>query len=174
MARVSEGPTAGRLVLRSAAATAASIEATAGLALSGRINTATEQEGCAVLRLGPDEWLLLADAERDPWLASRIDAAVAGEAASIVDVTHRNAGLTVEGEAVEDVLAAGCPLPLDTQAFPVGRATRTLLAKAEIVLWRQATDRFHVEVARSFAPYVVAFLAGAIDDEEAIARYARG
>ena len=32
--------------------------------------------------------------------------------------------------------------------------TRTVFAKAEIVLWRRAEQRFHLEVARSFAAYV--------------------
>jgi sarcosine oxidase, subunit gamma len=37
--------------------------------------------------------------------------------------------------------------------------TRTVLAKAEIVLWRISQDVFHVEVWRSFADYVSRFLA---------------
>jgi sarcosine oxidase, subunit gamma len=36
--------------------------------------------------------------------------------------------------------------------------TRTIFAKAEIVLWRRAKDSFRVEVWRSFAPYVSDFL----------------
>jgi sarcosine oxidase, subunit gamma len=43
----------------------------------------------------------------------------------------------------------------------VGMATRTLLGKAEIVLWRQAVDRFQIDVWRSFAPYVREFLSEA-------------
>ena len=42
----------------------------------------------------------------------------------------------------------------DCAHFPVGMATRTLFEKAEIVLWRIAPDSFHLEVWRSFAPYV--------------------
>jgi sarcosine oxidase, subunit gamma len=33
-------------------------------------------------------------------------------------------------------------------------ATRTIFEKAEIVLWRTGPETFHVEVWRSFAPYV--------------------
>jgi len=32
--------------------------------------------------------------------------------------------------------------------------TRTVFAKAEIVLWRTQPEQFHLEVWRSFAPYV--------------------
>ena len=40
-------------------------------------------------------------------------------------------------------------------------ATRTLFVKAEIVLWRSEAERFHVEVWRSFAPYLKGLLAEA-------------
>lgn len=173
VARVAEAGTVGRLVLRAGPEALGALERALGPALTGRINAATVAEGCTALRLGPDEWLLLADANSDPWLAARIADAAKGVAVSVVDVSHRNAGLVLSGSAVEAVLAVGCPLPLDLAAFPVGRATRTVLAKAEIVLWRQDADRFQLEVARSFAPYVVALLGTAIDDEAAIAAAAR-
>ncbi|MEZ5857089.1 MAG: sarcosine oxidase subunit gamma family protein [Hyphomicrobiaceae bacterium] len=87
---------------------------------------------------------------------------------ALTEITHRNEGLAVTGPGVEVVLSSGCPLPLDMQTFPPGRATRTLFAKAEIVLWRQTAESFHIEVARSFAPYLVALLSQAIADEDSI------
>ena len=48
------------------------------------------------------------------------------------------------------ILNGACPLDLDMSAFPIGMCTRTVLAKADIVLWRIAEDAFHVEVWRSF------------------------
>jgi sarcosine oxidase subunit gamma len=112
----------------------------------------------AALWLGPDEWLLLAP---PPALDN-----IAGEAAerlsalphSLVDVSHRQTALGLSGRRAVVVLAGGNPLDLDVAAFPVGMCTRTVLAKAEIVLWRTAEDRFHIEVWRSFAPYVWNFL----------------
>src|SRR5580658_180008 len=59
------------------------------------------------------------------------------------------------------LLAAGCPLDLDARAFPVNMCTRTVLGKAEVVLWRTGTQQFRIEVWRSFAAYVCAFLAEA-------------
>jgi len=59
------------------------------------------------------------------------------------------------------LLSAGCPLDLDERAFPVGMCTRTVLAKAEVVVWRTATETFRIEVARSFVTYVSEFLAEA-------------
>jgi sarcosine oxidase subunit gamma len=40
--------------------------------------------------------------------------------------------------------------------------TRTMCAKAEIVLWRPAPEVFRVEVWRSFASYLTQFLAEAV------------
>ena len=58
------------------------------------------------------------------------------------------------------------PLDLDVDAFPVGMVARTLLLKAEITLWRRETERFRLEVARSFAPYVAAILTASARDQE--------
>ena len=62
------------------------------------------------------------------------------------------------------LLNEGCPLDLDAAAFPPGRCTRTLFGKAEIVLWRRDVDAWRVEVARSFAPYLLALLREAAAD----------
>jgi heterotetrameric sarcosine oxidase gamma subunit len=32
--------------------------------------------------------------------------------------------------------------------------TRTIFAKAQIILWRTGAETFRIEIARSFAPYV--------------------
>jgi sarcosine oxidase subunit gamma len=173
IASVSEAGTVGRLVLRVGPQGAEALGRALGPALAGRLNWATQGDGCTALRLGPDEWLLLAEADSDPWLAARIADAAKGVAVSLVDVSHRHAGIVLTGPACEVVLATGCPLALDIASFPVGRATRTVLAKAEVVLWRRDADRFQLEVARSFAPYVVALLGVAIEDEAAIAALLR-
>jgi sarcosine oxidase subunit gamma len=108
----------------------------------------------AALWLGPDEWLLLAPESDGPILAASLADALAGLPHALVDVSHRNAALEITGPQGAAILNAGCPLDLDLGAFPVGMCTRTVLAKAEIVLWRRGEERFHIEVWRSFAPYV--------------------
>ena len=113
----------------------------------------------AALRLGPDEWLLLAPPGEVDTLGGALSGALVGKAASLVDVSHRNAGVAVSGPRAAWLLGAGCPLDLDAAAFPVGMCTRTLVGKAEIVLWRRAPDTFRLELLRSYAPYVVGYLA---------------
>jgi sarcosine oxidase, subunit gamma len=62
------------------------------------------------------------------------------------------------------VLAAGCPLDLHPGVFTPGSATRTLLGKAAVILWRldgapsYRPPSYRLECARSYAPYVESFL----------------
>jgi sarcosine oxidase, subunit gamma len=81
-------------------------------------------------------------------------------------VSHRNAGFLVSGPHAAGVLNAGCALPLDLAAFPVGKCTRTLFGKAEIVLWRREETAFRIEVWRSFAAYVADLVAEAAREHQ--------
>jgi sarcosine oxidase subunit gamma len=148
-----------RFVFRGREAAIEAAAAAFGVALPREACRAAEVAERAALWLGPDEWLLLApDGEGEA-----ITAAFRGIAAphALVDVSHRNTAVTLSGSEVTNVIAGGCPLDLHLSAFPVGMCTRTLLAKAEIVLWRRAVDRFRLECGRSFAPYVRGVLADA-------------
>ena len=123
-----------------------------GLELAGPINRAASAGGRTALRLGPDEWLLLLPEAQDP--AAALAARLPGGLYALTDISHRQTAVTLEGAAATDILNGGCPLDFDIEAFPAGTATRTIFLKAEIVLWRQSETRFHLEVWRSFAPYV--------------------
>ena len=101
----------------------------------------------ALLWLGPDEFLLLAPEGLElPRLPET------------VDVSHRDVGIGITGPRAPWVINAFCALDLHHSAFPIGMCTRTVLGKAEIMLWRTAADTFRIEVARSFARYVWACL----------------
>jgi sarcosine oxidase subunit gamma len=115
----------------------------------------------ATLWLGPDEYLLLdsAPGETDAAVASALERALAGVPHALVDISHRQFAFEVRGVHAEAILNGACPLDLDLSAFPIGMCTRTVLAKADIVLWRSAEDAFHVEAWRSFSGYVGALLA---------------
>ena len=118
----------------------------------------------AALWLGPDEWLLIAE-ETDPEaIQSSLRTALAGSAHSLVDISHRQAGLILRGAHAAQLLNCGVPLDLSPQAFPVGAVARTIFDKAEIVLWRNDADSFRLEVWRSFAPYVCSLLEAARED----------
>lgn len=146
------GP-ASRHVLRIPPGAAAAVGQAGMFDLSGPVHSARGTADRFAARLGPDEWLLVAP----EGAAAGITADLAGRFHSLVDIGHGQAAITVGGPAAPMILNAGVPLDLHARAFPQGSATRTLLAKAEIVLVRGG-EGFRVECARSFAPYVQAFL----------------
>ncbi len=140
------------------------VMAAAGRALGLELSTvacraAVSAHQVAALWLGPDEQLLLAPEGAD--IAGALVPALPGLPHSLVDVGHRQTALEVNGPRATALLNTGCPLDLDLSSFPVGMCTRTVLAKAEIVLWRTGENTFHLEVWRSFAAYVSGFLAEA-------------
>lgn len=150
---------AARVVLRLDPAAAAAKGRANGFDLSGAIGTVTGDAERFAARLGPNEWLVVAPLDEAGTLASRLGVDLADVFHSIVDVSHRNTALSLSGARAVDALAAGCPLDLADTAFPAGRATRTLLGKVEVVLLRPADGSpWRIEVWRSFAPYVYAFL----------------
>ena len=156
-------PPATRYILRGGAAVMLEAGKVLGLTISQvpcRAQVASRTaatDGGAALWLGPDEQLLLAPEACD--VAAALRPALRDLPHSLVDVSHRQTAFEVSGPDAALLLNAGCPLDLDDSAFPVGMCTRTVLAKAEIVLWRTGQDVFHVEVWRSFADYVSSFLA---------------
>ncbi len=151
-------PPAARFILRGDAEVAEAAGAAFGLALPRASGAASAREGRAALWLGPDEWLLIADGEDGDTLGRTLEAALAARPHSLVDVSQRQIGLDLSGPLARRALSAGCPLDLRDRAFPDGSATRTMLAKSEIVLWRRAPARYRVEVWRSFADYAASFL----------------
>ena len=158
-ALVSPLPPATRYILRGNSRVMLAAGSALGLEISQVACRAAVNGEVATLWLGPDEQLLLAPEGRE--LAATLAAALRELPHALVEVSHRQTAIEVRGAQAALLLNAGCPLDLDLSAFPIGMCTRTVVAKAEIVLWRTSEEVFHVEVWRSFAPYVTDFLAEA-------------
>jgi sarcosine oxidase, subunit gamma len=155
---LAEAPAAARFILRGGEPVRVACGMVFGAELPSRLGVAGEGDQRAALWLGPDEWLLIANGADVSAIGDVLESVLEGTAHSLVDVSHRQIGLLASGPTAARVLNAGCPLDLDPRAFPVGFATRTLFDKVEIVLWRHAETMFHVELWRSFAPYLAASL----------------
>jgi sarcosine oxidase, subunit gamma len=149
-------PPATRFVLRGGEDVRRALDAL-GLPLPVEACRAVTVNARACLWQGPDEWLILGP-EADVALGTDLTAALAAVAHSLVDVSHRQVALSVTGPRATTLLASGIALDLDERAFPVNMCTRTMLAKAEVVLWRTAPQGFRLEVWRSFAAYVSEYL----------------
>lgn len=117
-------------------------------------------------RLGPDEWLLVADGADGDTLAAKLAGELDGTGYMLVDISHRNIAIEIAGSQAADVINTGCPLDLSDRAFPIGAATRTLFAKTEIILMRcpdlTQAPRYRIECWRSFGPYLNGLLTDSV------------
>ncbi len=120
---------------------AGALSAAIGRALPDRIGVVID----GIARLGPDEWYALLP-------EGTVLPGGAGLPVSVVEVTARAVGFTVEGAGAVAALARGCPL--DLAGFAPGRATRTVFETVEVQIWATAPETYHVEVWRSFAPWL--------------------
>ena len=127
----------------------AALQALTAVPLPKKIGDVSDQaEGIAIM-LGPDEWLLIGAVKGDG----------AGQPVSITEITERQIGITLKGPRAAEILTSGCPLDLERMA--VGRGTRTIYETVEIVVIKRGAEQFHIEVWRSFAPWLWAALVAA-------------
>lgn len=129
-----------------------------GASLAAVTGRAVTHGARAALALGPDEHLFIVPESEAATLRTLLATGLAGRPHSLVDVSHRQVGLQLSGGRAEWMLAAGCPLPLGIEDFPVDACTRTVFGKAEVVLWRNGPGALRIEVARSYCRYVVGLL----------------
>jgi sarcosine oxidase, subunit gamma len=154
-------PPASRFVLRGGPQALVAAVSALGLPRSDSPCRAVRNDGRAALWLGPDERLLIDSADAAQEVRGSLQGALAGMPHSLVEISHAQAAFEVSGVHAATVLNTGCPLDLDRSSFPVDMCTRTVFAKAQIVLWRTGPETFRVETARSFIPYVTKILAEA-------------
>ena len=152
-------PSASRFVFHGDADARAAASTAWGVPFADEACRARAAAERATLWLGPDEYLLWdgasgADLKEAAALAAAIERALGELPHALVDISQRQIGLRLSGPHAAEILSGGCPLDLDIEQFPVGACTRTVFAKADIVLWRTAPDTFHLEVWRSFGAYV--------------------
>jgi sarcosine oxidase subunit gamma len=154
-----------RLLLRGGPEVVGPVAAAFGVAPPTAPLASASEGARAALWLSPDEWLLIAE-DQPADLFAGLETALASVFHTLVDVSHRQVAIDLEGPGAARALSAGVPLDLDVVGFPVGMAARTLLFKAEITLWRREETRFRIEVARSFGPYVADVLDQSARDQE--------
>ncbi len=141
-----------RLVLRAREAAIAAAEAQLGFTLPRQACRSAGAAGTHALWLGPDEWLILS--ATDEGRMDALSSAIGDTPHALVDVSHRQTAMVIAGPRVEAHLATLCALDVSIENFPVSMCTRTLMGKAEVVLWRMSQTAFHLEVWRSFSPYL--------------------
>ena len=139
---------------------ARAVETVLGLALPRTAGGVARAGSRRLVWLGPDEWLLL-DANCD---AAAIEAALAdalaGQHASVCDVSGNRAMFRLAGETALAILSRGCALDLDRQLAGSG-CVQTMLARAQILIVAEPDGTIDIFPRRSFAGYVQDWLAAA-------------
>ena len=156
-AKLYPAPQLARFVLRARGENLQKAASAWGVALPDALRV-TSHKDRHLLWQGPDEFLLLALLAEVDDITRSLAAAMADAPYSLVDVSQRNQAFLLAGEGAQQLLATGCMLDLDLETFPVGMTTRTLFAKADVTIWRRDTQTFHIELWRSFVPYVMGLL----------------
>ncbi len=108
------------------------------------------------LWLGPDEWLLVSEAD----MTGALEEALAGQHCAIVDIGEARAVLELSGPGACDILASGCRV--DLEALRPGACAQTALARANALLEPREGGIWRLFVSRSFAAYVRAWLEDAV------------
>jgi sarcosine oxidase, subunit gamma len=159
--RLTEVPFLTQLTLRVAPGTAAATAA--GRALGAPLPTVPNTTSAAgevqVLWMGPDEWLVVGPTEVRTSLRDRLEAALAGEHATVVDVSAHRTVIEVAGSDARLLLTKGCSVDLHPRTFEPGRCAQTILARAQVVLLARTPEPAYWVFARaSFAEYVAEWL----------------
>lgn len=144
-----------RISLRANEKAIAGLGKAIGTALPKKPGTTSEKSGVIAMWIGPDEWFVTAP--EGTGLEAKINKVKTG-LYSAVSVDHRNTGLTISGKNAVNALNSGCPRDLSLNAFPIGKCSRTMIAKAEVILYRTGEHEFRVECWRSFSDYVWKYL----------------
>ncbi len=149
-------PEAARFNLRIDPAHLAAAGDAFGVALPPAIGGGAEDGTRRALCLGPDEWVLTAAESDRGGVAAAFAGLYAGLPHSLVDISDREIAVTLEGPQAATLLSVGCPV--DVGSFAVGTGARTVFDGVQVVLYRDAPDRFTLEVWRSFLPHVLDLL----------------
>lgn len=151
-ATVSIEATQGRLSLRAGGADLAAVGVALGVTLPERIGQRAAAGSVEVLALGPDEWVILVPESQVAGLIAACHAIQADHPHSLVDISGREVTVLIEGPRAAELLTLGCPRDID--GIGVGEGRRTLFDGATVVLWRDADDRFRMDIWNSFAGHL--------------------
>jgi len=114
-------------------------------------NTVTTWEGRDVLWLGPDEWLVVTDADATPAIVRELEEALAGHHHSVLDVSANR--IVFELMDGLEALSSGCGLDLHPSRWTPGMCAQTLFGQAQVILHQRDERTTRVFVRPSFTGY---------------------
>ncbi|OLZ74150.1 sarcosine oxidase subunit gamma [Streptomyces sp. IMTB 2501] len=137
---------------------------TLGAPLPQQCGSTTASGPHTVVWLGPDEWLVLSQADGTA-VAAELRQALAGDPGSVVDVSANRTTLELSGPAARQVLEKGCPLDLHPRAFGPGRAVSTTVGPVPVLLWQtDGRPTYRLFPRSSFAGHLAHWLIDAMSE----------
>ncbi len=112
-------------------------------------------ENALIATLSPGRYMVVA---QTPALAAKFEAALLSSDGAAADLTHGRAVLRLEGECAADILAKGCAIDFDENAFPAGRVIQTLLGHIDVTILRRETQVFEIVALRGFVEALAEWL----------------
>ena len=111
--------------------------------------------------MAPDELLVMVPLAEAGAALRALEQGLAGEFATVADVSHVRAVLTVTGRHWRDVLAKLCPVDFAPGAFLPGEIRRTRAAQVAVAIWMSGEDEVTLVCFRSVAQYMFDLLSTA-------------
>lgn len=159
--RVEEAGLAGMITLRGDLASATLIAAVSGLAgveMPGQREIKAGDDK-AVAWMSRDELLIMVPHEEAEAAVAMLSTALAGEHATVANVSDARALFRVEGPHAREAIAKLAPADLHPDSFGPGEMRRTRMAQVPAAIWQSGDDQFSVICFRSVAQYVFDLLA---------------
>ena len=131
-----------------------------GEVTAGRSGSAVLPD-CAVLWLGPDDFLAVAPDDgvapgggSADGLAEALVEALGEGAGQVVDLSSNRTTFELSGPSARAVLEKSCAADLHPRAFAAGTAITTEVGKIPVVLWKTGAETFQLFPRASFADYL--------------------
>lgn len=128
-----------------------------GVGLHTDANSFATSGNRMIVRLGPDEWLLIAENGAAESIVAVLDVPQAGHIA-VTDVSDAFGAIIIDGPHSRDVLAKHCALDLHASVFTPGTAQRAMLSRAEAILMCIDDSQFQLIGRASFMPYILGII----------------
>jgi sarcosine oxidase subunit gamma len=149
------------------------IDEALGARLPRKVGETSHSGGHTALWLGPDEWLVVSEADAGT-LVDQLREAAGGTTAQVLDLSANRTVIELTGPGARSVLEKGCPADLHPRTFRDGSAIVTSLARVPVLVWKVDAERFRVMPRASLARYVAAWLLDAVREFAPVAPAAEG
>lgn len=153
----------GMIALRgdpSSVAVSQALQGAVGLEVPGMRGILIEA-GRGVGWMAPDELLVLVPLNEVGATLRALDERLAGQFATVADVSHARAAFRLSGRQWRNVLAKLCPVDFAPGAFLPGEIRRTRAAQVAAAIWMSGEDEVTLVCFRSLAQYMFELLSTA-------------